>query len=61
MKGEGKWITAYIELQKVNVSDIDVETILLNGTISVDPEASTKIDDYDKDDVEDLMIKFDRC
>ena len=43
-KSEGKWITAYIELPTGhNVSEIDVSSILFNGSIPVDVEASTTI------------------
>jgi len=59
LRSRGKWITAYIELPDgYDVGDIDVSSILLNGTIRVDPEAPTTIGDYDSDDIPDLMVKF---
>lgn len=62
LKSNGEWITAYIELPEgQNVNDIDVNSILLNGTIPVDAEAPTEVGDYDLDDFPDLMIKFDRA
>jgi len=61
LKSKGKWITAYIELPgDCNVSEIDASTILLNGTLGIDPGAPTAIEDYDDDGVPDLMVKFDR-
>jgi PKD repeat protein len=61
LKSKGKWITAYIEFPEgYNVSDIDVSSILLNGTIPVDLNAPTAIGDYDGDGVPDLMVKFNR-
>ncbi|MFQ6115555.1 MAG: hypothetical protein ACE5NG_15960, partial [bacterium] len=60
--GKGKWTTTYIELPEgYNVSDIDVSSISLNGTVPVDLDAPTDIGDYDEDDVSDLMVKFDRA
>jgi hypothetical protein len=61
LKSKGKWITAYVEFPEgYNVSDIDVSSILLNGTIPVDLNAPTAIGDYDGDGVPDLMVKFNR-
>jgi hypothetical protein len=61
MKSKGRWITAYIELPEgYNVSDINISSILLNGTIPVDMNAPTAIGDYDDDGVPDLMVKFNR-
>jgi hypothetical protein len=58
----GKWITAYIELPEGHdVWNIDVSTILLNGTVPVDPSSPTAIGDSDGDGVPDLMVKFDRA
>jgi hypothetical protein len=59
---KGTWITAYVELPEgYNVSDIDVSSIMLNGTIPVDMEAPITIGDYDNDTVPDLMVKFNRA
>jgi len=60
LKSNGKWITAYIELPLCyNVADINVSSIMLNGTIR--PESRpTSIGDYDNDGIPDLMVKFDR-
>jgi len=61
LKSKGKWITAYIELPEgYGVGDIDISSILLNGTIPVDPNAPTAVGDYDGDGVADLMVKFNR-
>jgi len=62
LASNGEWITAYIELPEgYSVDAIDVPTILLNGSISVDPEAPTEVGDYDVDGIPDLMVKFDRA
>jgi hypothetical protein len=65
LKSKGKWITAYIELPEgYSVADINRTTILLNGTIPVDPFWISKpikslIGNYDNDTIPDLMVKFD--
>ena len=62
LKSNGEWITAYIELPEGHsVSDIDVNSILLNDTLPVDMDAPTTVGDYDLDNVPDLMVKFDRA
>jgi Tol biopolymer transport system component len=62
LKSQGKWITTYIELPEgLSVADVDVSSILLNGTVPVDPSAPTAIGDHDKNAVPDLMVKFDRA
>jgi len=59
LRSEGRWITAYIELPEgYNVSNIDVSTIMLNETVSVNLEAPIEIGDYDNDTVPDLMVCF---
>jgi hypothetical protein len=61
LKSKGNWITGYIELPEgYNVVDINASSIMLNGTIPVDPSAPKAIGDYDRDGVPDLMVKFDR-
>jgi hypothetical protein len=66
LRSKGKWITAYIELPEgYSVADINRTTILLNGTIPVDPFWISKpiksvIGDFDNDSIPDLMVKFDR-
>ncbi len=58
---QGNWITAYVELyNSVNVSSINVSSILLNGTVPVDLTGPVTIGDYNNDGVPDLMVKFDR-
>jgi outer membrane protein assembly factor BamB len=57
-KSRGRWITCYIELGEGDVSDIDVASIRLNGTLkTVGP---SEVGDHDEDGVPDLMVKFDR-
>jgi len=61
LKSIHQWLTCYIELPEgYNVSDIDVSSIRLNNTISVDFDAPTFIGDYDNDTIPDLMVKFNR-
>jgi hypothetical protein len=61
LKSKGKWITAFIEFPEgYNVSDINISSILLNGTIPVDVSAPKAIGDYDNDGITDLMVKFNR-
>ena len=56
----GRWITCYIELSEgYDVGEIDVSSILLNGTVSAE-EAPVEVGDYDGDGIADLMVKFDR-
>jgi len=42
-------------------ADIDVGSILLNGSVPVDPSAPTSIGDADGDGRPDLTVKFDRA
>jgi len=60
LKDKGKWVTVYIELPEgYSVNEIDVSSIRLNGTIQAKLHP-TKVGDYDKDGVKDLMVKFNR-
>jgi len=61
LKSKGKWITAYIEFPEgYNVGDINISSILLNGTIPVNMSAPTAVGDYDSDGTPDLMVRFNR-
>jgi len=61
LRGQGQWITAYIELPKgYNAGDINASTIMLNDTVPVGP-TPIAIGDYDNDTIPDLMVKFDRA
>ncbi len=71
LKNKGNWITAYIELPEgYDVADIDVSSLLLILKDPKDPkdpeypvEAEMKwasIGDDDKDEILDLMVKFNR-
>jgi hypothetical protein len=60
LNSNGKWITAYIEVPLgYNVFDIEIDSILLNDAVPAESKP-TKIDDYDNDEITDLMVKFDR-
>jgi len=59
LKSMRRWITAHIELSSDhNVSDIDVDTIMLNNLVQAESK-SPQIGDYDGDGVPDLTVKFD--
>lgn len=64
LRSKGTWVTVYTELpvgHGYNITDIDVSTIMVNGTILVDPCAPWEIRDYDDNGVPDLMVKFGRA
>jgi predicted GH43/DUF377 family glycosyl hydrolase len=62
LRSNGRWVTAYIELPEGHdAQNIDVSTVLLNGTVPIDPNAPTAVGDYDGEGVPDLMVKFDRA
>lgn len=55
---KGGSITAYVELpESYNVNDIDILTVRLNGEVQAKLHP-TKVGDYDKDGIPDLMVKF---
>ncbi|MBA7708522.1 hypothetical protein ES703_117424 [subsurface metagenome] len=61
-KSQGNWVTVYIEFPECDdcsVSDIDINTILLNGVFPAE-DHPTGIGDHDGDGKLDLMVKFDR-
>jgi hypothetical protein len=56
----GLWITCYIELPDgYDPTDIDVSTLVLNGTVPAEMEPIC-VGDYDMDGIPDLMVKFSR-
>jgi hypothetical protein len=60
LKSKGKWITAYIELPWIwDVRDIKIETVKLNVVVPAELHP-IQVGDYDEDEIEDLMVKFDR-
>lgn len=65
LKSNGKWVTAYIELQgsydvnNINVSTITCYNVCPCNAIHAEPQP-VQLGDYDKDGVADLMVKFDR-
>ncbi len=66
LKSHGRWVSCYIELPEgYDVDDVDRATILLNGTIPVDPfwvdkPLESVVGDHDSDTILDLMVKFNR-
>jgi hypothetical protein len=59
LRSRGRWITCYIELSPGwDVRDIDLTSLRLENILPrVGP---IEVGDYDSDDIEDLMVKFDR-
>jgi parallel beta-helix repeat protein len=61
LKDKGRIVTAYIELPKnYEITDINISSILLMGTIPMDVETPTEIGDHNNNTIPDLMINFDR-
>lgn len=61
LRSKGKVVTVYIELPPgYDVNQIDITSIRLNDTVPA-LARPTRISDYDKDSVPDLMVKFDRA
>ncbi len=57
----GKYVTVSIEpTPPASPSDIDVSSILLNGTVAVAPGAPVTIGDFDGDGIPDLTVRFNR-
>jgi large repetitive protein len=56
----GKWVTVYIELPNgYNVNNIVISSILLEDTVPAEPWPYA-IEDYDRDGIPDLKVKFRR-
>lgn len=62
LNSRGRWVTAYLEVVPPHTaSDIDVSSLLLEGSVPVDPDGPVTIGDADGDGVPDLMVKFSRA
>lgn len=62
LASNSKWVTGYIEFPEgYDLEDIDINTISIDNTITVDPSAPAEIGDHDIDGIPDLMVKFDRA
>ena len=58
----GSWVTGFLEPPAPFTADqIDVGSILLEGSVAVDPDAPTALGDHDNDGITDLMVKFPRA
>jgi hypothetical protein len=56
-----KCCAAYIELPEgFNVSEIDTSSLMLNGTVQVDPSAKVIFGDFDNDSAPEAMVEFNR-
>jgi hypothetical protein len=61
LNSHGNWVTCYLEPPAgYAASDIDIDSILLNGVVPVAMGAPSDIGDEDEDGVPDLMVKFGR-
>jgi hypothetical protein len=61
LKSGGKYVTVYLEMPAgYPVADIDLNSILLEETISAKAGIAV-IGDHDNDGVQDLMVKFNRA
>src|SRR3989449_3152709 len=62
LRSMGRWVTATLEPEPpASPADIDVASILLNGSLAADSSAPISIDDADGDGRPDLTVKFDRA
>jgi len=62
LTSRGLWVTGYLEpASPFAASDIDIASIRLNGTLSVDPAAPAALGDHDGNGVPDRMVKFNRA
>jgi hypothetical protein len=60
LKSQGRWALAFVELPDgYDVKAVDVSTIRLNGLVPTELHR-TKVGDYDKDVIPDLMFQFSR-
>jgi hypothetical protein len=60
LKSKGRWITAYISLPEgYSINDIDISSILLEGTIPAewgDIQGDTLMVKFDRSEVEDILV-----
>jgi len=62
LRSMGHWVSGFIEPPSpFTVSDIDVSSILLEGSVAVDPDAPTAVGDHNGNGIPDLMVKFSRA
>ncbi len=62
LKSLGHWVTGVLEPEPPALpADINVASVLLNGSVPVDVAAPTSIGDADNDGRPDLTVKFDRA
>lgn len=61
LSSRGRWVTGYLEpAVPLAAGDIDIASIRLNGTVSVDPAAPTAVGDPNGNGLPDLIVKFKR-
>ena len=62
LTSRGQWVAGFLEPASPSAaSDIDIASIRLNGSVPVDPAASTTLGDHNGNGVPDLMVKFNRA
>jgi hypothetical protein len=61
LKSSGRWVTCYIELPEGHEPDsVDVSSVSLCDSLPA-VEHPTSVCDYDEDEIDELMVKFDRA
>ncbi len=61
LRSMGRWVTGLLEpAAPFTASDIEIGSILVNGTVPVDTDAPTVIGDHNGNGVTDLAVKIDR-
>jgi hypothetical protein len=62
LRSPGRWVTGFLEpAPPLTANQIDVGSVVLNGTVNVDPAGPTEIADHDGNGIDDLKVKFDRA
>jgi hypothetical protein len=62
LASHGLWVTGFLEpVSPYAAEDIDVSSVLLNGTVCVAPTAPSALADHDANGIPDLMVKFNRA
>lgn len=58
----GHWVKAWIEPHAPQTAaSIDVASLRMNGSVPIDPAATPRFTDHDRDGVLELLVRFDRA
>ena len=61
LNSKGKWVTVVLEpTPPTTPADLELSSILLNGTIGIDPSAPVSIGDANGNGIPDLTVRFSR-